>query len=280
MFSAVTITFVLTALPILPSTASPELPITNIGRTVCHNRLSGKDGRISFYSPELPWYDFAIVTGYRNFYPDVLKCALKVQNWRLLPANDAYCGWHKATSGHSFLDLNNRGDIYWRYNDARGQSQSDNTSLHPNAEIDGQTSVQSQLLPSNATLQTISAILERNHPTADIYELSTIILGYVSGFLAFLLLLSLVHRCSLSGPRVQAASHTNSNDIELEPSKSHLSQLSQDTRRPLSHTKIHENGFAGSMSTSAPLVQSIDWDPLPTYAMSTARHGTSSCTDR
>ncbi|OAL51174.1 hypothetical protein IQ07DRAFT_631090 [Pyrenochaeta sp. DS3sAY3a] len=255
-----TITYILTALPILPSAASPETPITNIGRTICHNRLSGKDGRISFYSPELPWYDFAIVTGYRNFYPDVLKCALQVQNWRLLPANDAHCGWHKATSEHSFLELNNRGDIYWRYNDTRRQSQSDNTntSLHPNAEIDGQISVQRQLLPSNATLHAISRILERNRPTADIYELSTIILGYVSGFLAFLLLLSLVHRCSLSGPWVQATSHTNSNDIELEPSKSQLSELSQDTRRPLSHTRIHENGFAGSMRTSAPLAQSID----------------------
>ncbi|KAF1915714.1 hypothetical protein BDU57DRAFT_281176 [Ampelomyces quisqualis] len=153
---------------------------------------------IQFQTDSDPEIEFAIKTGYTMYYPKALKSDLRLSGFRLQESS-AECGWQKATSvrvNSWAVPGHHRGDIYWKYRDLHRLSSRDaSRSSHGLAESPTHVPPQTGVQPLPNTLETITRILEDNEPAADVFLVTTICLGYLSGFLGlFLILISVIRR--------------------------------------------------------------------------------------
>ncbi|KAF2028446.1 hypothetical protein EK21DRAFT_20294, partial [Setomelanomma holmii] len=176
--------------------ASLETAVTkhNIG---CHEFVSSHHDFILFRTlyDEDQDFDFAIETRYTTFYPTVLKMALKLDYF--VPnvyIQQAKCGWHKARSvrSPSWSQVGqHRGTIFWKYSDLDWVEHLKNYThvSHWRAASPDHIPPRTGALPSNRTLDRIATILQDNEPAADVYQLATVLLGYTTGFLGFILIL-------------------------------------------------------------------------------------------
>lgn len=85
-------------------------------RTGCHDGYSAQYEMITFYDPKATAFEYAIITQYQKFYPDLLNYALQAHGNELISlSSDQECGWWKAASIYGQMGMNpanHRGDVY------------------------------------------------------------------------------------------------------------------------------------------------------------------------
>ncbi|KAF1851117.1 uncharacterized protein K460DRAFT_391462 [Cucurbitaria berberidis CBS 394.84] len=251
MFAKITLFLLLFSTLLFAKTLPPSERIDSSRKhTSCHSQHSRINAMITFNRKDLFEFDFAVITKYRTFYPDILRYALQVEAWQISRlGKDTECGWHKARSS--------------------SPNNSSITSQWKAVADDHIPPVKGQL-PSNETVDSISRILERNQPAGDVYELSTIILGYSSGFLAFLLLLVLVHHCAKDSDQPMLDTTKDVENVELSSITSQCITDFISAHRETTpagvlkaiHTSTHERSMS-SMNT-------IRSEPLPLYSVDQA----------
>lgn len=240
-------------------------------RIGCHDRYNSNYEMITFYDEKSPKFDFAIITRYRTFYPHLLRYALQAERYQLTPLkSDEECGWWKADSVRGQIGLdstNHRGDIYWKYSDLRWVSTSNNFNESPHWNASSESHIPPRVgeLPNKADLEAIAHILKINQPAGDIYQVSTILLGYASGFMASILLLLSIKYCAES--RIQAKRDNPTPQIqELE-----LAPLSNDpspsryTATPDVTKPIPNHTTSQVVATSS--LHNSHSEPLPPYSI-------------
>jgi hypothetical protein len=190
----------------------------------CHARYNPSHAVIAFNDAgEEHDFDYAIVTKYRTYYPQQLANALQASGYHITNlSKDEECGWYKATSVSSYGFLLNvhHGDVYWKYSDLHWANQPEDSGIpsgwvtkhndHIPPHLDGQ--------PSNSTIRDIAKILRNDEPAADLYYsyvASTIVLGYLTSLMAFVLLLLSITRCVDARKRRQAKRTDDTEGIEL-----------------------------------------------------------------
>ena len=217
-------------------------------------------------------FDYAIVTKYTTYYPDILKNALAVKGFQLSDlGNDQLCGWTKAAAVYSTLGLDfhsHRGDIYWKHSDAHSVGDS-RDSVGPSKRSDNKAA---RLPPSiEGSIVAISNILIANPPAGDVYMFSTIILAWTTSLFGYILLMLLLMACIRKADRTTNTSRDNEVDegIELESIKA------PDT-----------DTLARTDSAAAGLFEDVKWEypspqrstdtkrpePLPMYSLWGPRH--------
>jgi len=204
------LTFALGAPP--PPTKQPDR------RDGCHESYNLNHAFVFFHTPDDPGFDFGIKTHHKQFYPKALESALRLDFFSIgaLAGRDE-CGWQKAKSVYSpvWAVGGRRGDIYWKYSDLHWvEVLSDTKTSHWAAASPDHKPPLIGVLPHNDSLTRISRILEDNEPAADVYQLSTICLGYTCGFLGIIVFLLLVRQSVDSESR--SKSHDDTEDIELQ----------------------------------------------------------------
>ncbi|KAI4679109.1 uncharacterized protein J4E88_006402 [Alternaria novae-zelandiae] len=178
---------------------------------------------IAFSNPhENNMFQYAVVTKYTTYYPDILKNALAVKGFQLSDlGNDQLCGWTKAAAVYSTLGLDfhsHRGDIYWKHSDAHSVGDA-RDSVGPSKR----SANKAARLPSSIkdSVVAISTILIANPPAGDVYMFSTIILAWTTSLFGYILLMLLLMACIRKADRTTNTSKDNEVDegIELESIK-------------------------------------------------------------
>ncbi|KAF1938270.1 hypothetical protein EJ02DRAFT_514657 [Clathrospora elynae] len=253
---------------------------TSPKRTDCHGRYSTNNAMVTFGDPnENSFFDYAIITGYRTYYPTVLEYALQLASFELThKGENEECGWHKAKSVYEPYALavpQHRGDVYWKYSDLRwiSQPKDSNISSGWEAKYANHIPPRTGVLPRNATIDTIVYILERNEPAGDVYQLSTMILGWLAGFMAYILLLLLlkccVDKCALVGPK---STKDNEDDegiegIELSCIEAHNMDDLTEPDKATDSTAMIKHEYINTRKASMSSSESIRSEPLPVYSV-------------
>jgi hypothetical protein len=208
--------FILLLLSSLPSTLSAPPGLVNFTdkRIACQQSTSFH--RFLFFSAAADTtFHYGIKTGYTGYYPSALDSALRLNDFHPLPLdNPNACGWHKVRAVHHAGTLPifgaNRGEIYWKYVDVIWVSSKDpKLPAHWEFAFADHKPPHVSALPPNATLDKIAQILKDNEPAADVFQLTTICLGYFSGLLGVLLIINLVLRY------LDVTKSEDTDDIEL-----------------------------------------------------------------
>ncbi|KAH5165046.1 hypothetical protein HBI38_072790 [Parastagonospora nodorum] len=211
------IVYILLLLSSLPSALSvPHLGSVNFTDKRIACQQSGTFHKFIFFSAANDTaFHYGIKTGYTEYYPGALESALKLDDFHLLWRDDANaCGWQQARnvrhSGSIPMLGKNRGEIYWKYADVTWVSPK-NSKLAGHWKFDSADHKPPHVgaLPPNATLDKITNVLRDNEPAADVYQLTTICLGYLSGFLGVLVILSIALRY------IDNMDYGESDDVEL-----------------------------------------------------------------
>lgn len=211
------VTYVLLLLSSLPSALSvPHLGSVNFTDKRIACQQSGFSHKFIFFSAANDTtFRYGIKTGYTEYYPDALESALKLDDFHLLWLNDANaCGWQQARAVHQSGTIpllgKNRGEIYWKYADVTWMSPKNNKQAgHWKFDSAEHKPPHVGALPPNATIDGIAKVLRDNEPAADVYQLTTICLGYLSGFLGVLVILSIALRY------IENMDYGDSDEIEL-----------------------------------------------------------------
>jgi len=167
-------------------------------------------------------FDYAVVTKYTTYYPDILEYAFAFKGFQLSDlGNDQLCGWTKAAAVYSTLGLNfhsHCGDIYWKHSDAHSAGGS-RDFVGPSKRSADKAA---RLPPSvEGNIVAISNILIANPPAGDVYMFSTIILAWTTSLFGYILLMLLLMACIRKADRSTDKKTSNEVDegIELEAIK-------------------------------------------------------------
>ncbi|KAF2819143.1 hypothetical protein CC86DRAFT_432157 [Ophiobolus disseminans] len=218
------INYIFFLLPYLPYalSAPPPPPVTkHVRRSGCQNPDDSDYAFVFFYIEKDRTFDFVIRTQYRTYYPKALESALRLDSFSIGGLTKANaCGWQKAHSVYSpsWGFGGRRGDILWKShsNDVRGREavSPDHTSSLPGPP------------PSSDILNNVTRILENNDPAADMYQTSTICLGYACGFLGLYIIFILFRQ-------------TIDRKLETPSHDDHAEGIEMETIRPSSTVKLN-----------------------------------------
>ncbi|KAF2854183.1 hypothetical protein T440DRAFT_496350 [Plenodomus tracheiphilus IPT5] len=164
-----TISLFLFLLPLSSADLKPSSLYKNtVQRPVgCHDRFNANSEMIVFRHPSQIMFEYAIITPYKKYYPRLLQYALRANEFQFSDwQKDQECGWQKKDN-----------------------------AVPPNVTSDKLVFPHGDQLPSNATIDRIHQILSSNPPAGDVYELTTLLLGYATGFMVFIVLLILLKYC-------------------------------------------------------------------------------------
>ncbi|KAL1793526.1 hypothetical protein ACET3X_008508 [Alternaria dauci] len=205
--------------------------------------------------------DYAIVTKYTTYYPDILANALVANGYdTTVLESDGLRGWTKYRSVYRTLGIdfhNHRGDIYWKQRDATYAP-----SLTSRA-------------PSEDAFSDITKILMRNPPAGDVYMLCTIILAWTTSLLGYMLFMVLLMACIKKCDRNTNKSKGDEADegIELdslEVSNSHSLPDTITATTPFDDVKYNYTSPSPSRRLTTGTVHS---DFLPTYSRQQSEYG-------
>jgi hypothetical protein len=187
---------------VLLTSAGPQDATTAITgvdhRTGCHN--PSELGVIITRTNDDHEFNFLITTDYTMYYPDDLRAALRLDDFQIvLLSNEYACGWNKIKTAHSpaWWEVgHNRGTIYWKYHDLRWVEHPHGSSDMGHWAADSDDHIPPQFgpprfnqLPSNATIDRLTRILEQNQPAADVLSVATEALTWICCFLCVVLFL-------------------------------------------------------------------------------------------
>ncbi|KAG9196095.1 hypothetical protein G6011_01216 [Alternaria panax] len=210
---------------------------------------------VTFKDPqEDSLFDYAIVTKYTYYYPDILLHALVFKGYSNNPLDvNELRGWTKVKSVYSTLGLdihNHRGDIYWKYRDS---------ARIPSST--GQT-------PSQNSIDRISKILIDNPPAADAFMVCTIILAWTTSLLAYILLMLLLMACIKKSDRNTNGSKETEADegIELDSMKAPDEDSLAGTTAAATPFEDVKYIYASPQLDRAAPTDTAHTDVLPTYS--------------
>ncbi|KAI4659526.1 uncharacterized protein J4E79_006058 [Alternaria viburni] len=227
---------------------------------------------VNFRNPDENTVEYAVVTKYTTYYPDILKNALAVKGFQLSGLeNDQLCGWTKAAAVYSTLGLDfhsHRGDIYWKHSDAHSVG-GPRDSVGPSKR----SANKAARLPSSIkdSVVAISNVLIANPPAGDVYMFSTIILAWTTSLFGYILLMLLLMACIRKADRTTNTSKDNEVDegIELEsikaPDTESLARTDSAAAGPFEDVKWEYPSPQRSTDTKRA-------EPLPMYSVWGSRH--------
>ena len=217
-------------------------------------------------------FKYAIDTRYHNYYPKALENALRLSNFYIdwLP-EDEHCGWWKAKTVHhsqGFKLGGNHGDVYWKYSDLRWQKNTkrSHSAAHWIATTDSHIPPHKDRLPNNETLDMISEVLQDNEPVADVFEITTICLGYICGLLTFTLLVLLVKQYALAEDQTKPKVLESSDDIELCAIKVQNTSTIASATRANMPAEMSKTLHTGAPQATLLFTGSSHSEPLPPYS--------------
>jgi hypothetical protein len=255
--------------PYASSTPSPPAPAKPIKPYGCHKGSDFTNVFIFFQTSADPYFDFGIKTHHREYYPKALESALRLDDFQVRYLSTAdKCGWHKTKSvtAPPAAIGGTRGTIYWKYSDLHWvQDEKNKTASHWVFSSPDHKPLNKSATPSTYTLDRITRILDDNEPAADVYQLSTIILGYACGFLCFALLMVLIQQAVLHGSRPKGNEDPDAIEL-LDVAIDSTAKLSTTPQTPAAvavpdNVRISTQDHTGSAQS----------DPPPRYSYASSR---------
>ncbi|CAN9373288.1 unnamed protein product [Alternaria alternata] len=217
---------------------------------------------ITFKDPrENEIFDYAIVTKYTTYHPNILTNALVANGYKTtMLESGRLCGWTKVKSVYRTLGMdfrNHRGDIYWKYSD----------SIHIPSSM--------SQAPSEDIINDITNILIRNPPAGDVYLLCTIILAWTTSLLSYMLFMILLMACIKKFDRNTNRSKDTEVDEGIELDSMEIPNYDSLPETVIGATPFEDvkYTYTGPQSGRTPSTGSMRSDLLPTYSREETRHG-------
>jgi hypothetical protein len=254
------------------------VPQADNSKTHCLQYGGFSSAMVTFNDPaENSMFDYAVVTKYNTYYPDILTYAFAFNGFTPSKlGNDRLCGWKKIAAVHGILGLdfnNHRGDMHWKYSDLRLIDQPKNAATLSNwtatdpthyPPFTGQT-------PSQEATERIRNILIVNPPAGDVFMFCTIILAWTTSLLGYILFMMLLMTCISKSDRNTDESKDTEIDegIELDSIKApDMDSLAGSTAVAASFEDVKWD-----YPSPQPSTDTMRSESLPTYSRWVSGHG-------